>query len=142
MAESPRPKAGVFAVRQAPVLHDNLRAALTGAQPRPYRPQKDYLKLISLGGKAALADKWGMPLAGAGMWRLKDRIDRKFMRMFHDLPAMPATPLPREHALGLAETLGDKPMCGGCGAKVGPEALRRALSALPAPRGAGSRRRR
>lgn len=132
MAESPRAKAGVYAVRQAPVLHDNLRAALSGAALRPYRPQRDYLKLISLGGKAALADKWGLPLAGVAMWRLKDRIDRKFMRMFHAMPAMPAAPLPAEHALGLAEALGDKPMCGGCGAKVGPEALRHALAGLAA----------
>ncbi|MCW1934566.1 selenide, water dikinase SelD [Pararhodobacter zhoushanensis] len=132
MAVSPRPKAGVFAVRQAPVLHHNLRAALTGGPMRAYRPQRDYLKLISLGERKALADKWGLPLAGRGLWWLKDRIDAKFMRMFHTLPAMPAAPLPREHTLGLVEALGDKPMCGGCGAKVGPDALRRALSGLAA----------
>lgn len=132
MAESPRAKAGVFAVRQAPILHHNLRAALSGGALRPYRPQRDYLKLISLGGKAALADKWGLPLAGRPMWTLKNRIDRKFMRMFHNLAAMPAAPLPAAHTLGLKEALGDKPMCGGCGAKVGPEALRHALQGLAA----------
>lgn len=131
MAESPRPKAGVFAVRQAPILHHNLRAALSGGAMRPFHPQRDYLKLISLGEREALADKWGLPLHGRAMWRLKDRIDRKFMRMFHDLPAMPAPALPAERSLGLVEALGEKPMCGGCGAKVGPDALRRALSALP-----------
>ena len=131
MAESPRPKAGVFAVRQAPILHHNLRAALSGGAMRPFHPQRDYLKLISLGERKALADKWGLPLRGRAMWWLKDRIDRRFMRMFHALPAMPAPPLPAERSLGLAEALGDKPMCGGCGAKVGPDALRRALSALP-----------
>ena len=132
MAESPRAKAGVFAVRQAPILHHNLRAALSGGALRPYRPQRDYLKLISLGGKAALADKWGLPLAGRPMWTLKNRIDRKFMRMFHNLAAMPAAPLPAAHTLGLKEALGDKPMCGGCGAKVGPEALHTALQGLAA----------
>lgn len=132
MAESPRAKAGVFAVRQAPILHHNLRAALSGSALRPYRPQRDYLKLISLGSKAALADKWGLPMAGKPMWALKNRIDRKFMRMFQHLAAMPAAPLPAAHTLGLKEALGDKPMCGGCGAKVGPEALRHALEGLAA----------
>ncbi len=131
MTESPRPKAGVFAVRQAPYLHHNLRAALSGGAMRPYRPQRDYLKLISLGGKSALADKWGLPLAGRAMWRLKTRIDRKFMRMFHALPDMETAPLPRHHTQGLAELVGDKPLCGGCGAKVGPDALRHALASLP-----------
>ena len=131
MVQSPRPKAGVFAVRQAPVLAANLRATLSGGSLRAYHPQKDYLKLISLGSKAALADKWGLPLAGRWLWRIKDGIDAKFMRMFHTLPDMPQPALPTPHALGLPETLGDKPMCGGCGSKVGPDALRAALAALP-----------
>ncbi len=63
MAHAPRPKAGVYAVRAAPVLLHNLRAALTGSAPRRYRPQKDYLKLVSLGGQEALAEKFGLSLA-------------------------------------------------------------------------------
>ncbi len=51
LSHAPRPKAGVFAVREAPVLHHNLRAGLTGGSQRRYNPQRDYLKLISLGGK-------------------------------------------------------------------------------------------
>ena len=49
LTASPRPKAGVFAVRAAPILHHNLRAALTGTPLKPFRPQSDYLKLISTG---------------------------------------------------------------------------------------------
>jgi len=127
----PRPKAGVYAVREAPVLYHNLRARLTGGQLRRYRPQKDYLKLISLGGKSALADKYGGRLRGPWLWRWKDHIDRKFMDKFHHLPQMPAPKLPREVAQGVAEALGDKPMCGGCGAKVTGAALAEALSGLP-----------
>lgn len=135
LAHAPRPKAGVFAVREAPVLFHNLRAAAIGkGTMRRYNPQRDYLKLISMGGQTAVADKFGLRSGGPWLWRLKDRIDRKFMAKFEEFPAMPMPPLPAEHAAGLAEALGAKPMCGGCGAKVGPGALSAALSALPPPR--------
>ncbi|MFD3190647.1 selenide, water dikinase SelD [Sedimentitalea sp. HM32M-2] len=130
LTQSPRPKAGVYAVRQAPVLYDNLCASLIGGRMRPYRAQKDYLKLVSLGGKRAVAERFGRPLSGALMWRWKDHIDRKFMNRFRDLPAMGAADLPAVHTQGLAEALGDKPMCGGCGAKVGRAPLRGALDGL------------
>lgn len=133
MADNPRPKAGVYAVRQAPVLLHNLRAAVTGGRLHDYRPQKDYLKLISLGQKSALAERLGLALAGPLMWRWKDHIDRTFMKRFRDLPEMPQPALPSEHTLGMTEALGDKPMCGGCGAKVGRETLRGALGPEAAP---------
>lgn len=131
MTANPRPKAGVFAVRQAPVLFENLRAILSGGKLRDYRPQRDYLKLISQGGKSALAEKLGTAFQGPLLWKWKDHIDRKFMEQFEDLTQMSAPKLPRVAALGLQEALGDKPMCGGCGAKVGRGALRGVLADLP-----------
>ena len=68
LPHAPRPKAGVFAVRAAPVLWHNLRAALTGSAPRAFAPQRDYLKLVSLGRKSALAEKWGGVLQGRRCW--------------------------------------------------------------------------
>lgn len=135
MGFAPRPKAGVYAVRQAPVLLHNLGVALTGrGRMREYRPQRDYLKLVSTGGKGAVADKWGLPLDGPWLWRWKDRIDRRFMDMFHRLPRMPAPALPARVAAGVAEELASaKPMCGGCGAKVGQAELKAALAHLPRP---------
>jgi selenide,water dikinase len=133
IAGETRPKAGVFAVRAAPVLHANLRAVLTGKPLRPFRPQRDYLKLVSLGGQEALADKWGLTWSGAGLWRLKDRIDRRFMDRLSDLPAMPRAPAPAEATVGLAERLAGRPLCGGCGAKLGPGTLQAALADLPPP---------
>ncbi|SLN56136.1 Selenide, water dikinase [Falsiruegeria litorea R37] len=127
LSHDPRPKAGVYAVREAPILINNLRAALGVGQMKPYRPQRDYLKLISLGGKSALAERLGTAFQGGVMWRWKDHIDQTFMNRFRDLPAMPQPELPRNHANGLSEAIGDKPMCGGCGAKVGRSTLRRAL---------------
>lgn len=135
MADNPRPKAGVFAVRQAPVLHHNLRAALSGGVLQRYAPQRGYLKLISTGGKGVVADRSGLQAEGAWLWRWKDRIDRRFMARFHHLPVMAARRnLPEERALGLSELLAQKPLCGGCGAKVGRADLDLALAALPAPR--------
>ncbi len=84
MAHAPRAKAGVYAVRQAPFLLNNLRAAMGTGRMRPYHPQRDYLKLVSLGGKSALADKWSLPLEGRWLWWLKDRIDARFMQQFRD----------------------------------------------------------
>ena len=128
MGHDPRPKAGVYAVRQAPILFDNLRAALSGGALRPYKAQRDYLKLVSLGAKSALAEKFGTAREGPLLWKLKDYIDRKFMDQFDGLSPMAAPKLPRKTALGVKEALGDKPMCGGCGAKVGRAALQHVLA--------------
>ncbi len=96
MAHAPRPKAGVFAVRQAPVLHHNLRALVQSPEGalRQYHPQRDYLKLVSMGGKTAMADRSGTPHRRGWLWRLKDRIDRAFMDKFANLPTMPAPRCP------------------------------------------------
>ncbi len=79
MPFAPRPKAGVFAVRQAPFLKLNIEARLQDAELRPFSPQSDYLKLVSLGKRSAGAEKFGRFTSGSAMWRLKDRIDKKFM---------------------------------------------------------------
>lgn len=129
MTHAPRPKAGVYAVRQAPVLLHNLKAVLSGTgKLRRYRPQKDYLKLISLGGKSALAERFGLSFRGPLLWQWKDHIDRRFMNRFDTLPRPPAPDLPWPRAKGVRQALGAKPLCGGCGAKIGPQALRRALA--------------
>jgi selenide,water dikinase len=130
MGFAPRPKAGVYAVRQAPILAANLRADLIGAQRRRYKPQRDFLKLISLGGREAVADWHGFGPASAGLWRWKDKIDRAFMDKLDRLPAMPRPPAPKGAAKGVAARLGGQPQCGGCGAKLGPAPLRATLDGL------------
>jgi len=75
-------KAGVYAVREGPVLDANLRARLTGGSLRAYRPQRDFLTLLNLGGGAAIAAKWGIALHGRAAFRLKDWIDRRFVERF------------------------------------------------------------
>ncbi len=136
MAHAPRPKAGVYAVRAAPVLHANLRAAMGAGPWRRYRPQRDYLKLISTGDKSATAEKFGLCLSGPWLWRLKDRIDRRFMDRLRDLPRMPVSAPPFPAAAGLRAALGGgQAPCGGCAAKAGRATLGAALAGLqPVPR--------
>ncbi|MFN4155930.1 MAG: selenide, water dikinase SelD [Paracoccaceae bacterium] len=106
---APRPKAGVFAVREAPFLLHNLRAAVSGARMRRYHPQRDYLKLVSMGGKVAVADKFGLRSGGGWLWGLKDRIDAQFMAKFADYPEMAPPVLPQPLATGLARAMGGLP---------------------------------
>lgn len=133
LSHAPRPKAGVFAVRAAPVLHHNLRAALSGGRLRPYRPQKHFLKLISLGGKDAIAERGGRAVRHPLLWKWKDRIDRRFMDRFRRLPDM-RPDLPPVMADGVEETLGGTPMCSGCGSKIGRGTLGATLASLPVRR--------
>jgi selenide,water dikinase len=132
LTHAPRPKAGVFAVRQAPVLFDNLRAEVSGGTRRTYRPQKDYLKLISIGHQAAVTDKWGIGISGDWVWILKDRIDRKFMDQFRTIMEMSAPALPSNAAFGVSEYLQENENpCAGCGAKVAQGPLSKGLGAAP-----------
>ena len=133
MPHALRPKAGVFAVRAAPILHYNLRAALSGNKRKTWRPQKNYLKLISLGGQSAIAEKFGFTLKGPLIWRWKDWIDRAFINRLNDLPKMVVPKVTGELATGVAEILAAKPLCGGCGAKVGRGVLSSALTKIALP---------
>ncbi len=119
----PRPRAGVFAVRQAPILADNLAAAIVGKPLREHTPQQLFLSLITLGDKTAVAERGAISASGAWMWRWKDRIDRKFMEQFLGVSsAMPAD--------GQATPSEPVMHCGGCGAKLPADTLRQCLAEL------------
>ncbi len=117
-----RPKAGVWAVRAGAPLAGNLRRAAQGRAPRAWRPQAHALTILGLGGGRALAWRNGLVASGRLMWRWKDRIDRRWMRMYAMRMAPPADPAAAMR-------------CGGCGAKVGAEALAGVLARIaPTPR--------
>ena len=132
----PREKAGVFAVRQGPPLARNLRRALRGLPPRPFTPQRRYLSLIGTGGRHAVATRGGaLVFEGDWVWRWKDRIDRRFMRKFADLPDMAddaKLDLPGGLAGGdaMRELSAVAMRCGGCGAKVGATVLTRVMNRI------------
>lgn len=78
----PRPRSGVFAVRQGPPLAANLRRAALGQPLAAYVPQRRALALITTGGRHAIASRGPFVAAGAWVWRWKDRIDRRFMAKY------------------------------------------------------------
>ncbi|MCH7959954.1 MAG: selenide, water dikinase SelD, partial [Candidatus Hydrogenedentes bacterium] len=134
MTDDPRPKSGVFAVRQGPYLAKNLRHAVAGETLEAYRPQRRFLSLISTGGPNAIASRGGWTFEGPAIWRWKDRIDRKFMDRYADLPAMHAM----SNGTGAMDATDDMEMrCGGCGCKVGGEILSKALRRLNVEKGSG-----
>jgi selenide,water dikinase len=141
VVEHPRPKAGVFAVRQGPPLADNLRFALGGLRPLPFRPQRRYLALIGTGDGRAIATRGSWAAEGRWAWKLKDWIDRRWMRGYCDLSATMKSdggaPVVVADAT-LRNALAEASMrCGGCGAKVGASVLSRALSRLERSTGEG-----
>ena len=90
MPAHPREKAGVYAVRAGPPLADNLRRALAGRRLRRAVPQRRALALIGTGDERAVASRGPFAAYGRGLWRLKDWIDRRWMRRYTELPAMAA----------------------------------------------------
>ena len=146
--ERPLEKAGVFAVRMAKPLANNLRRSLRGQSLQPYQPQRHWLALISTGNRYAVASRGPLGFAGAWVWRWKDHIDRQFMKRFNTFAPMgtraspvqkllqrwrPQAPaakvqLSTEESLQALSAIAMR--CGGCGAKVGANILSRALASL------------
>ncbi len=82
MVETPREKAGVYAVRAGPPLAENLHRRVRDKPLKRWTPQRRHLALISTGERYAVAS-WGRWKAeGAWVWTLKDWIDRRWMRKY------------------------------------------------------------
>ncbi|MEF8793363.1 selenide, water dikinase SelD [Thiohalorhabdus sp.] len=132
----PRPKSGVYAVRQGPPLAENLRRALLRRRLKRYVPQKRALAIVGTGNEHAVAARGTWAVEGDWLWRVKRRIDERFMAKYHDLPRMA-----EEQETDVSEAVAGGPealkeistvamRCGGCGAKVGASVLSRALARL------------
>lgn len=78
----PLPKSGVYAVRQGPVLAENLKRVVRGLEMLDYTPQRESLALISCGAKYAIASRSAWSAEGRWAWRWKDWLDRRWIATF------------------------------------------------------------
>ncbi len=75
-------RVGVHAVRQGPILHHNLLAALDGREMSGYTPREDYMLILNMGNSKGLLFKRGWTFSGRLPFLLKDFIDNRFVRKF------------------------------------------------------------
>lgn len=142
MSKSPRPKAGVYAVRAGPILADNIERAIFNKSLKPWYPQSSNLSLIACGNRHALMSKKWLSYDAGFLWAWKDHIDTKFMAMYgSDLDKMvgnsmnkiPSNSQDFERISSLQQM-----RCGGCGSKVGSTILTSVLKTLQQRQGAES----
>jgi selenide,water dikinase len=107
------PKAGVYAVRQGPILWDNIRRQLNGQTLVPFEPQSSFLKLLNMGDGSAVGEWRGFSFEGHWAMRLKQRIDQQFMDKYQ--------------LLADQMTMPEDMQCRGCGCKLGGDTLEAAL---------------
>ncbi len=78
------PKAGVYAVRQGPILWENLNRILHGEPLKPYEPQQQFLKLLNKGNGSAIGEQGRISFEGRWVWWLKNWIDSQFLKKYQD----------------------------------------------------------
>ncbi|WP_102961219.1 NAD(P)/FAD-dependent oxidoreductase [Mangrovicella endophytica] len=76
------PKLGVYGVREAPVLSDNLLAALDGGPLRAYRPQRHALAILDLADGRGYAARGRLWWHGRSALRLKSWLDGRFLARY------------------------------------------------------------
>ncbi|TAA70512.1 FAD-dependent oxidoreductase [Planococcus salinarum] len=75
-------KNGVYAVRQGPILWQNLKNSLASDELQSFVPQKRFVAILSTGDGEAFLSYGNRSLHGALPWKLKKYIDRKFMSRY------------------------------------------------------------
>ncbi len=80
--DQPLDKVGVYAVRQNPVLLNNLFAQLEGSPLLVFDPGPEYLLIFNLGGNQGVLKKRGIVFSGKPAFWIKNYIDVKFMKKF------------------------------------------------------------
>lgn len=125
------PKSGVYAVRQGPILNENLRRRmLDHGSLRKYKPQKKSLALITTGKKEVIASYGSFGFRSALLWKVKDAIDRRFMMRFQNLNLKMQAEESPSSQMRLPSRRSDEfqpTTCGGCGSKVDREILNASL---------------
>ena len=79
---TPLARVGVYAVRQNRILHRNLLAFLEGRPLGRFDPGGAYLMILNMGDGRGIFRRKELVWDGPFAFRLKDAIDRRFMRRF------------------------------------------------------------
>jgi selenide,water dikinase len=127
---APREKAGVFAVRVGAPLTENLRRHVLAKTLKSWHPQRRHLALISTGERYAVASRGPFKAEGGWVWKWKDWIDRRWMRMYQDVDRMMAQMSAWQSQVHVSGVKREEMRCRGCGAKIGPGPLSRVLLRL------------
>lgn len=80
--DQPLDKAGVYAVREASVLFNNISSFLDEEPLETFEPGKGYLMILNTGDKTGILKKGRYVFEGKAAFILKDYIDRRFMKKF------------------------------------------------------------
>ncbi|WP_372707362.1 NAD(P)/FAD-dependent oxidoreductase [Brevundimonas sp.] len=86
IADDPRPAAGIFGVRAAPVLLNNLAAMGNDRTLKTYQPQRRWLSIMDLGDGCGLAIRGQFWSLGQPALRFKRYLDLGFVRRMRALP--------------------------------------------------------
>lgn len=129
--EQPRPKAGVYAVRQGPILWENIQRRLRGQTLIEYDAQQGFLSLMATGDGRAILSYKGLAAHGRWCWKVKDFIDSRFIDKYQDY--RPRMMEPAQAQPNVADASAVVPRCAGCGSKVGASVLAKVLARLDVP---------
>jgi NADH dehydrogenase FAD-containing subunit len=80
--DQPLNKVGVYAVRENPVLVNNLMAQLEGRELQAFDPGGDYLLIFNMGDETGILKKKWLTFGGKLAFTIKNYIDCKFMKKF------------------------------------------------------------
>jgi selenide,water dikinase len=119
------PRNGVYAVRQGPVLFDNVSAFLREQPLRAFRPQRFCLCLLNTADGQAVLRYGPLVWKGRTARRLKDRIDRAWIDKFTRFVPMAG--------VEDGETGEHLMRCGGCGSKISSDVLSAVLKRIDLP---------
>jgi NADH dehydrogenase FAD-containing subunit len=79
---TPLLKAGVYAVRQNPVLLHNLKEFFLNQRLIPFKKTGGFIQILNMGSKTGIFIKGRIVLSGRAAFVLKNYIDTKFMKKF------------------------------------------------------------
>ena len=117
-------KSGVYAVRQAPTLHQNILHFFNNKKLKEFSPQKDHLKLLVYKNNEAIYLRNGLAFSGKIFWKIKNYIDKKFINDFSKLSQT------QTGDSNDTQKKNGEMLCGGCGSKVGNTILEASLKKI------------